>query len=94
MDKFTLVFQESRTERNMRTHDIRYGKSKKKLSYENQNKSHAEVTNSNREMFQLQGTVASTSTKVFDCYSLQSLTHYLILNTGPYGHCLVSLRVC
>lgn len=93
MDKFTSVIQESRTERNMQTHDIRCGKSKKKLNYENQNKSHAKVKNSNQEMFQLKGTVASSSTKIFNCYSLQSLTYYLILNTGPYGHCLVSLNV-
>ena len=77
----------------MQTHDIRCGKSKKKLIYENQNKSHAKVKKSNKEMFQLQGTVASSSTKVFNCYSLQSLRYHLILNTGPYGHCLVSLHV-
>jgi len=64
MDTFASVFQESRTERNMQTHDIRCGKSKKKLSYENQNKSHAKVKNINQEIFQLQGTVASSSTKV------------------------------
>jgi len=78
----------------MQTHDIRCGKSKKKLNYENENKSHAKVKNSNQEMFQLQGTVASSSTKVYNCcYSLPSLTYYLILNTGPYEHCLVSLHV-
>jgi len=93
MDKFTSVFQESRTERNMQTHDIRCGKSKKKFHYKNQNKSHAKVKNSDQEMFQLQGTVVSSYSKAFNCYSPQSLSHCLILNTGPYGHCLVSLHV-
>ena len=93
MGKFTSVFQDSRAERKMKIHDIRRGKSKRKLSYENQNKSHAEVKNSNQEVFQLQGIAASSSTKVCNCFSLQSLIHYLILNTGHYGHCLVSLHV-
>ena len=57
MDKFTSVFQESRTERNMQTHDIKCGKLKRKLNCENQNKRHAKVKNSNQEIFQLQGTV-------------------------------------
>lgn len=90
MYKFTSVFQEGRTERKMKTCDIRCGKSKKKLNYENHNKSHAKVKISNQETFQLQGTVATSSTRVFNCYSLQSLTYYLILNTGPYGRCSIS----
>jgi hypothetical protein len=51
------VFQESRTERNKQTHDIRCDKSKKKFNYQNQNKSHVKVKNSDQEMFQLRGLI-------------------------------------